>query len=73
MMTEELLVYRSVTDRSDGARINTHYDGEIDIHRQDVSFFLRPDGRKAWLTARGIMMVDRPGHRAYYPERDIDC
>lgn len=69
LMAKQLLVYRAVAVRPDGAQVNTHYDGEVTIHRSDVSFLLRPDGRKAWLTERGITMVDRTGHREYYPQR----
>lgn len=54
--------------RADGSTVTTYWNGDIVTWRGDVSFHLRPDGKRAWISPRGMMFVDRPGHRQYYPQ-----
>ena len=58
--------------RADGATVTKYFNGDIVTWRGDVSFHLRPDGQRAWVTPRGMMFVDRPGHRQYFPQRQVD-
>jgi hypothetical protein len=58
--------------RADGATVTKYFNGDIVTWRGDVSFHLRPDGKRAWVSPRGMMFVDHPGHRQYCPQRQVD-
>lgn len=57
--------------RQDGATVTVYDNGDLVIWRSDLSYHLRADGKRAWVTKRSIMFVDRPGHRHWEPREPI--